>query len=41
MVVASSASVYGEHLVMLDSEGHLVALFLLEWVYGWDIASET
>jgi hypothetical protein len=34
-VLAAKAQIYGEHLVLLDSEGKLAALFLLEDVEGW------
>lgn len=34
-VVATRAEIQGEHLVLLDSEGKLVALYLLEVVESW------
>jgi hypothetical protein len=34
-VLAERAEVRGEHLVLLDSEGKLIALFLLEVVESW------
>jgi hypothetical protein len=35
LVVAASVQIQGEHLVFLDSDGKLVALFLLELVESW------
>jgi hypothetical protein len=35
-VVAATAEIHGEHLVLLDSEGKLVALFLLEIIQSWN-----
>jgi hypothetical protein len=32
VVVASSAEVHGDHLVFLDAQGKLIALFLLDLV---------
>jgi hypothetical protein len=32
VVVAASAEIHGEHIVLLNSEGKLAALFLLEIV---------
>lgn len=34
-VVASRAEIQGEHIVMLDSEGRLVALFWMAIVESW------
>jgi hypothetical protein len=34
-VLAARAQIHGEHLVLLNSEGKLAALFLLEDVEGW------
>jgi hypothetical protein len=34
-VIASSAKIHGDHLVLVDAEGKLVALFLLEIVESW------
>jgi hypothetical protein len=36
-VVAVSAEIYGEHLVFLNSEGELAALFLMEIVESWNV----
>ena len=36
-VTASRFEIYGEHLILLDSEGNLAALFLLEWVQSWNV----
>jgi hypothetical protein len=34
-VLAAKAEIRGEHLILLDSGGKLVALFLLEIVDSW------
>jgi hypothetical protein len=33
--IASRAEVHGDHLVLIDSEGKLAALFLLDIVQSW------
>jgi hypothetical protein len=35
LVVAESAQIYGDHLVFLNAEGELAALFLREIVESW------
>jgi hypothetical protein len=35
LVVASSAEIHGEHLVFLQANGRLAALFVLEIVENW------
>jgi len=35
VVVAASAEIHGEHIVLLNSDGKLAALFLLEIVETW------
>jgi hypothetical protein len=35
VVVAASAEIHGEHIVLLNSDGELAALFLLEIVENW------
>jgi hypothetical protein len=35
VVLAASAEIHGEHIVLLNSEGKLAALFLLEIVENW------
>jgi hypothetical protein len=35
LVVAASAEIHGEHIVLLNSDGKLAALFLLEIVENW------
>jgi hypothetical protein len=35
VVVAASAEIHGEHIVLLKSDGELAALFLLEIVENW------
>ena len=35
LVVASGAEIHGEHLVFLDADGGLAALFVLEIVESW------
>jgi len=39
-VVAESAQIHGEHLIFLNSNGDLAALFLLEIVESWDQLSD-
>ena len=34
-VIASRAEIHGDHVVMLDSEGRLVALFWIAIVESW------
>ena len=34
-VIAARAEIQGEHLVLLNSEGKLVALYLLEIIESW------
>jgi hypothetical protein len=36
-VIASSVEIHGEHLAMLDSDGGLVALFLMDDVQSWNV----
>jgi hypothetical protein len=36
-VVASVIGVRGDHLVFLDAQGKLAAMFLLELVESWDV----
>jgi hypothetical protein len=36
-VLASSVEVHGEHLVLLNSEGKLAALFLTQVVESWNV----
>jgi hypothetical protein len=38
-VIAARAEIHGDHLVFLDSDGRLAALFLLEMVQSWDEVS--
>jgi hypothetical protein len=35
IVIAASAEIQGEHLILLNSRGKLAALFLLEIVESW------
>jgi hypothetical protein len=35
-VIASTAEIHGEHLVLLNSQGQLAALFVLEMVESWN-----
>ena len=39
-VIAARAEIHGDHLVFLDMDGRLVALFLLEIVQSWNEISE-
>jgi hypothetical protein len=36
-VIAATFEVRGKHLVFLNSEGQLAALFLMEIVQGWNV----
>jgi hypothetical protein len=36
-VLASSVEIHGEHLVLLNSEGKLAALFLTQVVQSWNV----
>jgi hypothetical protein len=40
-VIASSVEIHGEHLALLDSDGRLVALFLMEDVQSWNVLPNT
>jgi hypothetical protein len=35
-VVAATAAIHGDHLVLLNSKGQLAALFVLEKVESWN-----
>jgi hypothetical protein len=35
LVIASTVEIHGEHLAMLDSNGRLAALFVMEVVESW------
>jgi hypothetical protein len=35
VVIVASAEIHGEHIVLLNSDGKLAALFLLEIVETW------
>jgi hypothetical protein len=35
-IVASTAGIYGDHLILLNSEGLLAALFVSETVESWN-----
>jgi hypothetical protein len=35
-VIASTAEIHGEHLVLLNSQGQLAALFVLEMIESWN-----
>jgi hypothetical protein len=39
-VAASRFEINGEHLVFVDSEGKLAALFLMELVQSWNVLSD-
>jgi len=39
-VRAANAEFYGEHLVLLDSQGKLAAMFLMETVENWNEMGE-
>ena len=36
-VIAATVEVHGEHLVFLNAEGKLAALFLMEIIQGWNV----
>jgi hypothetical protein len=36
MVVAATAEIHGDHLILLNSRGQLAALFILEMVESWN-----
>jgi hypothetical protein len=36
IVVAASAEIHGEHLILLNARGQLAALFVLEMVESWN-----
>jgi hypothetical protein len=36
-VIAASLEIHGEHLVFLNAEGKLAALFLMEIVQSWNV----
>jgi hypothetical protein len=38
-VAASRFAIHHEHLVFVDSEGNLAALFLMELVQSWNVVS--
>jgi hypothetical protein len=40
-VIASSVEIDGEHLALLDSDGQLVALFLMDEVQSWNVLPNT
>jgi hypothetical protein len=40
-VIASSVEIHGEHLALLDSDGKLVALFLMDDVQSWNVLPNT
>ena len=35
-VIAATAEIHGEHLVLLNAQGQLAALFVLEMVESWN-----
>lgn len=35
-IIAASAEIHGEHLVLLNSQGKLAALFVLDMVQSWN-----
>ncbi len=35
-VIAATAEIHGEHLVLLNSHGQLAALFVLDMVESWN-----
>ena len=39
-VAASRCEIHGEHLVFVDSEGKLVALFLMDLVQSWKVLKD-
>jgi hypothetical protein len=34
-IIAATAEIYGDHLALVNAEGKLAALFLLDVVQGW------
>jgi hypothetical protein len=36
-VIAARAEIHGEHIALLDSQGKLAALFLMEIVESWSV----
>jgi hypothetical protein len=36
VVIAATAEIHGEHLILLNSRGQLAALFVLEMVESWN-----
>jgi hypothetical protein len=38
-VIATSIEIHGEHLVFLNAEGKVAALFLMEIVRSWNVLS--
>lgn len=36
-VIAASLEIHGEHLVFLNAEGKLAALFMVEIVQSWNV----
>jgi hypothetical protein len=40
-VIAVTAEIHGDHLVFLNSEGKLAALFLMEMVESWTLLHAT
>jgi len=36
IVVAATAEIHGEHLILLNSRGQLAGLFVLEMVESWN-----
>ena len=41
IVIASRAEFHGEHIVLLDSEGKVAALFMIEMVESWSVLGNT
>jgi hypothetical protein len=35
-IVAATAAIYGDHLILLNSDGRLAALFVSETVESWN-----
>lgn len=35
-IIAATAEIHGEHLVLLDAKGRLAALFVLEMIESWN-----
>jgi hypothetical protein len=40
LVAASKFEMHGEHLVFVDTEGKLAALFLMELVQSWNVVED-